>query len=88
MNSTMVKLCNKAGLHARAAAKLVELNSGFSSDIKIGHEKMVDGKSILSLMMLAAVNGTELNVIADGPDEDQALQAISNLVAERFGEDE
>ncbi|MCB1670133.1 MAG: HPr family phosphocarrier protein [Gammaproteobacteria bacterium] len=81
-----VEIINRAGLHARAASKLVALTSGFSSSIKIGHEKMVDGKSILSLMMLAAVKGTNLKVVAEGEDEEEAVAAIIALVNDRFEE--
>ena len=83
-----VTVINKAGLHARAASKLVGLTSGFSSKIRIGHEKMVDGKSILSLMMLAAVKGTTLKVITDGDDEEEAMAAILALINDRFEEDQ
>ncbi len=88
MKETKTTIINKAGLHARAASKLVGLTSKFSSEIKIGHEKMVDGKSILSLMMLAAVKGTEIKIIVDGPDEEQALSAIIALIENRFDEAE
>lgn len=81
-----VEISNKAGLHARAASKLVALTSGFSSKIQIGHEKMVDGKSILSLMMLAAIKGTTLEVTTDGEDEEQAMAAILALINDKFGE--
>ena len=77
-----------AGLHARAASKLVDLTSTFSSVIRVGHERMVDGKSILSLMMLAAVKGTELSIEIDGADEDLAITAVVALISNRFGEDE
>ncbi|HJN94240.1 MAG: phosphocarrier protein HPr [Gammaproteobacteria bacterium] len=83
-----VEVINKAGLHARAASKLVELTTSFASDIQVGHEKTVDGKSILSLMMLAAVKGTELTIEASGTDEDQALSAVVALISDRFGESE
>lgn len=83
-----VKVINKAGLHARAAAKLVGLTAGFSSRIQIGHDKMVDGKSILSLMMLAAVRGTTLKVVAEGDDEREAVEAIVALVNDKFEEDQ
>ncbi|MDD9890283.1 MAG: HPr family phosphocarrier protein [Gammaproteobacteria bacterium] len=88
MQKTKIEVINKAGLHARAASKLVELTSSYDSVIQIGHEKMVDGKSILSLMMLAAVQGTELNIEAEGSDEEQAISAITTLINDRFGEDE
>lgn len=81
-------IINKAGLHARAAAKLVELTGGLESSVQIGHEKMVDGKSILSLMMLAAVKGTEIAIEVDGPDEEQAMSAILALIQNRFDESE
>ncbi|NKB34134.1 MAG: HPr family phosphocarrier protein [Pseudomonadales bacterium] len=88
MQKTKVEIINKAGLHARAASKLVELTSSYSSNIQVGHEKMVDGKSILSLMMLAAVKGTELIVETEGADEEQAITAIVALINDKFGEDE
>ncbi len=79
-------IINKAGLHARAAAKLVELTGAMESAVRIGHEKMVDGKSILSLMMLAAVQGTEISIEVDGPDEESAMPAILALIQNRFDE--
>lgn len=88
MQKRKVEVTNRAGLHARAASKLVELTSTYSSNIQIGHENMVDGKSILSLMMLSAVQGTELNIEIEGPDESQAIQAIIALFKDRFGEKE
>ena len=83
-----IEIINKAGLHARAASKLVELTSTFACDVQIGHDKMVDGKSILWLMMLAAVQGTELIIVVDGSDEEQALLSIVALFNDRFGETE
>jgi len=88
MQSTKIEIINKAGLHARAASKLMELMSTFASDIQIGQDKMVDGKSILSLMMLAAVQGTMLNIVIDGPDEEQAMIAVVALINNRFDESE
>ena len=81
-------IINRAGLHARAASKLVELASSFGSEIKIGHDKMVDGKSILSLMMLAATKGTEIRIQIDGADEQEAMTAILALIADYFEEGE
>ena len=83
-----IEIINKAGLHARAASKLVTLTSSFSSTIKIGQEKMVDGKSILSLMMLAATKGTVLQLEIEGRDEEQAMQAIKTLITDRLDESE
>ncbi len=86
MRELNITIINKAGLHARAAAKMVELTSTFSCDVRVGRDKLVDGKSILALMMLAAVKGTELRIIVDGPDEEQAMLSICELVNNRFGE--
>lgn len=88
MITTKIKITNKAGLHARAAAKLVETASAFTSNVEIGnHEKKVDGKSILSIMLLAASQGSELDLVIEGEDEHEALQAILELIDKRFGED-
>jgi phosphocarrier protein len=86
MQHANVIIVNKAGLHARAASKLAELTAKYESDIRVGQTKMVDGKSILSLMMLAAVKGTELKIEVSGADEDQALRAIVALIEDGFGE--
>jgi phosphotransferase system HPr (HPr) family protein len=88
MVKEQIEIINKAGLHARAASKLVELTSTFACDIQIGQDTLVDAKSILSLMMLAAVKGSTLNLMLEGPDEELALKAIINLVNDRFGESE
>ena len=88
MIKTKITITNKAGLHARAAAKLVSAASAFSSNIEIGNdEKFVDGKSILSIMLLAAGQGSELDLIIEGEDEEQALKALLDLIDNRFGED-
>jgi phosphocarrier protein len=83
-------IVNDLGLHARAASKLVQLTNKFPVEIKIGREDMtVNAKSIMGVLMLAAAKGTELTVIADG-DEVQAnaaLDAIAQLINERFGEE-
>ena len=82
-------IINKLGLHARAAAKLASTCSRFSSRVQIGFNgKMVDGKSIMSLMLLAAAQGSEIELAVDGEDEDEAAKTITQLVNERFGEDE
>lgn len=88
MINTTITVPNRAGLHARAAAKLVSTASAFRSRIELGNgEKTVDGKSILSLMLLAAPQGSELALMLDGEDEQDALVAILALLAERFGEE-
>jgi phosphotransferase system HPr (HPr) family protein len=84
-----VLIINKLGLHARAAAKLVSTASAFSSQLKIGHDgRMVDCKSIMSVMMLAASKGTELILTAEGSDEEAAVDAITDLIERRFDEEE
>jgi phosphocarrier protein len=80
-------IVNELGLHARAAAKLVHVASGFRSRVVVvaGGEE-VDAKSILGLLLLAAPRGSRLLVRCDGADENAALAAIAALVADRFGE--
>jgi phosphocarrier protein len=86
---TELTIVNKLGLHARAAVKLVELASGYSSDVVLVRgNKRVNGKSILGVMMLAAARGVSLELIVDGKDEQAALDSIVRLVQHRFGEDE
>ncbi len=83
-----VEIVNRLGLHARAAAKLVQTASGFRSRVvlqKDGEE--VDAKSILGLLLLAAAQGTRLRVVCDGPDEAEALDAVASLIAKRFDEE-
>jgi phosphocarrier protein HPr len=82
-----VQIVNRQGLHARPAAEVVKTASKFQSDITIVREDLeVNGKSIMGVMMLAAECGAELVVRADGPDSEQAVQAIADLVARKFGE--
>lgn len=88
MISSTITISNKAGLHARAASRMVSVTSTFRSVIKVGQDKLVDGKSILSLMMLAASKGTVLNIIIEGDDEQAALEAVTSLVNNRFDESE
>ena len=89
MIQTQVTIVNKLGLHARAAAKFVGCASSFASTIKAGKAgNLVDGKSIMSVMMLAAGKGTELELHIDGKDEVAALVALTALIADRFGEEE
>ena len=89
MIQTQITIINKLGLHARAAAKLVACTSSFSSDIKIGNDGgLVDGKSIMSVMMLAAGKGTILDIEIDGDDEERALTAIQLLIENFFDEAE
>lgn len=84
-----VDIINKLGLHARAAAKLVGVTTTFQSQVRIGNpDKMVDGKSIMAIMMLAAGKGTTLELELDGKDAKDAAQAIITLIENRFDEDE
>ena len=82
-------IVNKLGLHARAAAKLIDLASGFESSIRVYRDgREADAKSIMQVMMLAASKGTDLEVAAQGPDAADAVAAIERLVAGRFDEPE
>lgn len=84
-----LKIINKLGLHARASAKFVATASRFQSCINITKDnKTINGKSIMGVMMLAANKGTILNIEIEGPDEIELDNAITNLINNRFGEDE
>jgi phosphocarrier protein HPr len=86
---TQVTIINKLGLHARAAAKFVGCASSFSSAIQTGKDgNLVDGKSIMSIMMLAAGKGTVLDLHITGKDEEAALNALQALIDNRFDEAE
>ena len=89
MRRDELRIINRLGLHARAAAKLVAEAGHHASSIRLRHKgDWIDGKSIMAVMMLAAGQGTVLEVEVDGPDEEAALQALQALVADRFGEGE
>lgn len=82
-------IINKLGLHARAAARFVQVASGFECDISVVHaSKEVSGKSIMGMMMLAAGKGSAIHIIATGKDEETALDELEGLIAGRFGESE
>jgi len=84
-----VTICNKLGLHARAAAKFVATASEFESEIEIEKDgRKVNGKSIMGVMMLAASKGTNIKLFIDGNDADAARDKIKELVLSKFGEDE
>ena len=88
MQKKTVVIVNKLGLHARAAARFVETASAFDSDIEISSgENIVNGKSIMGLMMLAAARGSSVELIVRGRDEENALMALVKLIEDRFGED-
>jgi phosphocarrier protein len=89
MAKTTITISNKLGLHARASAKLTKLAGSFASDIHMSRSgRRINAKSIMGVMMLAAGMGTEVEIEAVGADEEQALQAIVALIADRFGEGE
>ncbi|PFG09506.1 MULTISPECIES: HPr family phosphocarrier protein [unclassified Marinobacter] len=82
-------IINKLGLHARATAKLVATASAHQSKVRIaGKGREVDAKNIMQVMMLAASQGTEVELIADGEDEQQAIIALTELINDYFGEGE
>ena len=84
-----ITIGNKLGLHARAAAKLVSIASGYGADITLEKEgQRVNGKSIMGVMMLAASQGTVLRITIDGDGEDEAMQALVALIDDKFGEGE
>ncbi len=84
-----LEIINKLGLHARAAALLVQESSKFDSSIEIEYkEQEVDAKSILGVMMLAVSQGNVITVKAEGGDEEEAVDAIEALVNDKFGEGE
>lgn len=89
MLTETVTIINKLGLHARAAALFANTASRYSSQIKVGlNGKLVDAKSVMSLMLLAANQGTIITLQAEGQDQQEAMQAIIELINNRFDEDE
>ena len=89
MPSVEADIINKLGLHARAAAKLTHLASGFQCEIWISRSgRRVNAKSIMGVMMLAAGKGSKVKLEAEGADADAALTALTALIANRFGEGE
>ena len=88
MTSRSVTVVNQLGLHARAAAKFVHLATRFESQIRVTrNSKVMDGKSIMGILLLAAARGTAITVAADGPDEQAAVDALAQLVESGFGEE-
>ncbi len=81
-------IVNQEGLHARPAARIVRLASGFSAEIELAKDGLeVNGKSIMGVMMLAAECGSAITIRANGPDAEQAVEALAKLVASGFGEE-
>lgn len=81
-------IVNRLGLHARAAAQLVQTANQFSSEVTLFKEDIeVNGKSIMGILLLAAPQGTQIAVAVDGSDEEQAMKTIAELIEDGFGED-
>jgi phosphocarrier protein len=86
--SRTVPIINERGLHARASAKFVKLATSFDAEITVQREgQTVDARSIMGLMMLAAGIGASIEISAEGPEAEAALQALCDLVADRFEEE-
>ena len=84
-----VEIINKLGLHARASAKLTQVAGRFEADVWLSRNgRRVNAKSIMGVMMLAAAKGSTVLVETDGADETGAMDAVTALINERFGEDE
>jgi phosphocarrier protein len=84
-----VEIINRLGLHARASAKLTQIAGRFKASVWLARNgRRVNAKSIMGVMMLAAARGSKVTVETDGPDEAQALEAVTKLIAARFEEDE
>lgn len=83
-----LEILNQLGLHARAAAKLVHTAGRFCCDVQLIKEgEVVDAKSILGLMAIGAARGTKISIVCDGNDENEAMEAVSALIENRFDED-
>jgi phosphocarrier protein HPr len=84
-----IVIANKRGLHARAAARFVQLAEKFDAEVTVSKDATtVGGTSIMGLMMLAAGIGSLIRIAADGPQAEAAVSALSDLIADKFGEDE
>ena len=84
-----IEIINKLGLHARAAAKLVNTAASYGSSVTLGFgQQTADAKSIMSVMMLAAAKGAVIKIMCDGEDEESAMQALTSLINSYFGENE
>ncbi len=87
--SATLNICNTRGLHARASAKFVKLASSFESEIHVTRDGVtVDARSIMGLLMLGAGIGCSIDVSAEGPDAEEAMEALTDLVARKFDEDQ
>ncbi|MBI4082331.1 MAG: HPr family phosphocarrier protein [Candidatus Lambdaproteobacteria bacterium] len=89
MKSAQITIQNRLGLHARAAAKLVQTANQFSSALRLGKDaEEADAKSIMEVLMLAGTKGTALTVTGEGSDEEIAVDEILRLINDKFGEGE
>lgn len=89
MKCRMLTILNRLGMHARASAKFVSLASEFKSQITVTRgSREVNGKSIMGIMMLAAGKGTEIQLCAEGADQEQAVESLSALINNLFGEED
>lgn len=89
MQKREVEIINRLGLHARASAKLTQTATSFASEVWLERSgRRINAKSIMGVMMLAAAKGVTITVETDGPDEEAAMKAILDLIADRFGEGE
>jgi phosphocarrier protein HPr len=88
MISRTVTVCNQLGMHARAAARFVHAASAFESRVRVGRgNRVMDGKSIMGVLLLAAAKGSDITISTEGPDEAAALDALCQLVESGFGEE-
>lgn len=88
MTEAKTTIENKTGIHARPASQFVQKASSFKSKIQIKAKgKTVDAKSILMIMSMGLVKGTEITIVADGPDEADAVAALKQMVDDKFGEE-
>jgi phosphocarrier protein len=88
MTSRRVTVVNQLGMHARAAAKFVHLATRFQATVLVTRDtRQMDGKSIMGILLLAAARGMTLTISADGSDEEDAVEALTSLIASGFGED-
>jgi phosphocarrier protein len=88
VSARRLEIVNARGLHARASAKFVRMATQFDAEVRVSREgQTVDAQSIMGLMMLAAGQGSFIDVEAEGPEADAALDALAELVANRFNEE-
>jgi phosphocarrier protein len=89
MQQLEVEIANKLGLHARASAKLTQLAGRYQSEVWLSRNgRRVNAKSIMGVMMLAAARGMTVTIETSGPDEEEAMTALLELIRDKFGESE